>query len=76
MLYAEMLIFRDVMRNGELVETPINVTISGYMRRAQPDVGIMAPYAELETATDDDGRDIELTPDEIERAEWLLWEAR
>ena len=73
---AEMLIERDRADGEELVTVMVPVTVEGCIRRAQPDVGIMADYPEFWNATDRDGADVELTEAEIEQAEDALWRAR
>ena len=73
---AEMQIDRDVEWGGEIVTTVIPVTLYGHVRRAQADVGIMGPYAELDYACDPDGAQVILTGNEVEAAEQKLWEAR
>ena len=75
-LAAEILIERDRAEGDELVTVMVPVTVEGCYRRAQPDVGIMADYAEFWNATDRDGEDVELTEAEIEQAEDALWRAR
>ena len=75
-LAAEMLIERDRADGNELVTVMVRVTVEGCIRRAQPDVGIMADYAEFWCATDRDGAHVELTDAEITQAEDALWRAR
>ena len=75
-LYAKMLIERDRAEGDELVTVMVPVTVEGIYHRAQPDVGIMADYAEFWRATDRDGEDVELTDTEITQAEDALWRAR
>ena len=74
-IYANMLIERGIPCGEEIVTTMSTVTVEGFYRRAQPDVGIMCDYVEFVCATDRDGGDVELEPFEIEAAELKLMEA-
>ena len=51
------------------------VYVDGRVRRAQPDVGFMEDYPEIEMVTDLAGVPVELTAREVEYAEQKLMEA-
>ena len=57
-------------------EEEVEIEIDGGMYRAEPDVGIMSGGAEVQGAVrTDNGKPIELTPDEVERIEMEMIEA-
>lgn len=60
----------------ETVEHEIGVTVTGTWCPAEPDVGYMHDWFEDVTATEADGRIVELTPAEEEGAQTKLAEAR
>lgn len=59
----------------ELCDREIELTVSGTMQSAEPDVGIMSSYAEDVCAEDEHGDPVELTEQEEQTAAEKLSEA-